>query len=89
MLIVNLLIAAAALLGFPAALAQEWKPVKNVDIVVSSGSGGAADRQARVAQRFLQTLPGMPSVTVSNRPGGGSLVAWSFISQQKGRSRLP
>jgi len=34
--------------------AHEWKPSRNVDIIVSSGAGGAADRQARVAQRFLQ-----------------------------------
>jgi putative tricarboxylic transport membrane protein len=67
-----------------AASAQEWKPARNVDLVVSSGPGGATDRQARVVQRFLQTLPGIPSVTVSNRPGGGGLVAWTFISQQKG-----
>lgn len=66
------------------AVAQEWKPSKNVDIVVSSGAGGAADRQARVAQRFLQAIPGIPSVTVSNRPGGAGLVAWTFLSQQPG-----
>lgn len=83
-LALRLLIAAGAIFGCSLATAQEWKPVKNVDIVVSSGPGGAADRQARVAQRFLQTLPGMPSITVNNRPGGGGLVAWSFISQQKG-----
>jgi putative tricarboxylic transport membrane protein len=77
-------IAACAIFGLSSAIAQEWKPTKNVDVVVSSGPGGAADRQARVAQRFLQTLPGMPSVTVNNRPGGGGLVAWSFVAQQKG-----
>ena len=67
-----------------AAAAQEWKPSKNVDIVVASGAGGAADRQARVIQRFVQAVPGVPSVSVSNRPGGGGTVAWSFIAQQKG-----
>ena len=55
--------AAAAAIGFCETQAQEWKPSRNVEIVVSSGAGGAADRQARVAQRFLQAMPGMPSVT--------------------------
>jgi putative tricarboxylic transport membrane protein len=63
------------------AQAQEWKPGKNVEIVVSSGAGGASDRQARVTQRFFQTLPGMPSVTVNNRPGGGGAVALTTLTQ--------
>lgn len=36
------------------AASQDWKPSRNVDMVVSSGAGGAADRQARVVQKFLQ-----------------------------------
>ncbi len=61
--------------------AQEWKPQRNVDIVVNSGAGGTADRQARVAQKFLQTLPGMPSISVTNRAGGAGLVALNFMVQ--------
>jgi putative tricarboxylic transport membrane protein len=75
----GLLIAALAAAG---AGAQDWKPTKNVDIVVSSGAGGAADRQARVVQKFLQAMPGIPSVTVTNRPGGGGTIAHHFIMQQ-------
>ena len=45
--------------------AQDWKPERNVDIVVNSGAGGAADRQARVVQKALQALPGIPSITVT------------------------
>ena len=77
----------AACLGLTmaaAAHAQDWKPSRNVDIVVSSGAGGAADRQARTAQRFLQALPGIPSVTVNNRPGGAGLVAWTVLTQHPG-----
>ena len=74
---------AAALIVGPAA-AQEWKPVKNVDIVVNSASGGVADRQARVAQKFLQSLPGIPSVSVTNRAGGGGSVALNFLIQHPG-----
>lgn len=62
--------------------AQDWKPERNVEMVVNSGAGGAADRQARFVQRALQALPGIPSMTVTNRAGGGGIVALTFISQQ-------
>ncbi len=67
-----------------AAGAQEWKPSRNIDIVVSSGPGGAADREARIVQRFLQELPGMPPIAVTNRQGGGGAVAWTYVSQRPG-----
>ncbi len=74
---------AAALLTAPA-WAQEWKPERNVDIIVNSGAGGAADRQARFVQKFLQSLPGIPSISVTNRGGGGGIVALTFITQHPG-----
>ncbi len=74
-------ILAYAALAFGGAAAQDWKPARNVDIVVNSGAGGAADRQSRVVQKFLQSVPGIPSVTVTNRAGGGGLVALTFIAQ--------
>lgn len=66
------------------AYAQEWKPQKNVDIVCSSGPGSSADRQARVVQKFLQSLPGMPSVSVTNRAGGGGMLALNYLVQRAG-----
>ena len=73
-----------ALLSGACVCAQEWKPQKNVDIVCSSGPGSSADRQARVVQKFLQSLPGMPSVSVTNRAGGGGMLALSYIVQRAG-----
>jgi putative tricarboxylic transport membrane protein len=78
-----ILLAAATLSAHPAA-AQEWKPQRNVDIVVNSGAGGAADRQSRVVQKFIQSLPGVPSVTVTNRVGGGGSIAMTFLTQHPG-----
>ncbi|MGQ0751664.1 MAG: Bug family tripartite tricarboxylate transporter substrate binding protein [Betaproteobacteria bacterium] len=66
------------------AVAQEWKPAKNVDIVVASGAGGSSDRTARVVQRLLQANPAFPSISVTNRPGGGGTVAWTYLAQQPG-----
>jgi len=64
--------------------AQDWKPARNVDIVVASGAGGSSDRTARVVQRLLQANPAFPSISVTNRPGGGGTVAWSYLAQQPG-----
>jgi putative tricarboxylic transport membrane protein len=69
----------------PWANAQEWKPTRNVDIAIASGAGGAADRQGRQLQRLLlQAVPGIPSMTVTNKPGGGGLVAWTGLAQHAG-----
>lgn len=66
------------------ACAQEWKPTRNVDIVVASGAGGVSDRSARVVQKLLQANPAFPSVSVTNRPGGGGSVAFNFMTQHPG-----
>ena len=66
-------------------IAQEWKPTRNVDISISSGAGGAADRQGRQLQKLLlQAVPGIPSITVTNKPGGAGLVAWTALAQHAG-----
>ena len=70
------------------ATAQSWKPQKNVEIVSSAGAGGSADRGARVVQKYLQAIPGMPPVNVSNRTGGGGTVAFTYISQHPGDAHI-
>lgn len=64
--------------------AQPWTPTRNIEIIVSSGAGGAADREARELQRHLQKRPGMPPITVNNRPGGGGSIAWTALNQHQG-----
>jgi putative tricarboxylic transport membrane protein len=51
---------------------------------VQSAAGGSSDRSARVAQKLLKTHPAIPSITVTNRGGGGGTVAWVFLSQHAG-----
>ena len=75
-------LSAAVLCGTVAA--QEWNPARNVDIVVASGAGGSSDRTARVVQRLLQGNSAFPSISVTNRGGGGGTVAWTFLAQQPG-----
>ena len=80
------LISAAVALGAisTVAAAQDWKPTRSIEITVSSGAGGAADREARELQKHLQRLPGLPPITVNNRPGGGGSIAWSSLNQHQG-----
>lgn len=63
---------------------SDWKPARNVDIVVASAAGGSSDRTARVVQKLLQSNPSFPSISVTNRPGGGGTVAWTFLTQHPG-----
>lgn len=83
---VVLFAACAALAAAPAA--AQWKPSRNIELIVGSGAGGAADRQGRVVQKYLQTFPGIPSVTVSNRAGGGGGLAYTFLAQHPGEAHF-
>ena len=77
------LISSLLLVATPAA-AQQWKPSRPIELIVGSGAGSASDRQARVAQKYLQAFPGLSSVVVSNRPGGGSTIAYTYLAQHPG-----
>lgn len=81
--VVGVLLAGAIAVCTEAA-GQEWKPARNVDIVVASAAAGSSDRTARVLQKLLQGNPAFPSVSVTNRPGGGGTVAWTFLTQHPG-----
>ena len=62
--------------------AQGWAPQKNVEIVVGSAPGGSNDKTARTVERILVQLKLVPtSLTVQNRPGGGSNIAFTYVSQ--------
>lgn len=69
-----------------AASAQQWKPERNVDLVVGAGAGGGNDNTARKIQKLLQDdkYVGVP-VNVINKPGGGGSIAISYIQQNAGK----
>ena len=64
---------------------QNWSPQKNVEIVVTSAPGGSNDKTARTVERILAAhkLVGA-SLTVVNKPGGGSSIAFNYVNQHAG-----
>jgi putative tricarboxylic transport membrane protein len=65
--------------------AQAWTPTKNVEIVVGSAPGGSNDKTARSVERMITLMKLVPtSVTVNNRPGGGSSIAFNYVQQHAG-----
>jgi len=67
------------------AQAQAWKPDKPVEIIATNAPGGGADRIIRIMLNVMQerkdfTVP----VSINNKPGGGSAVAYAYLNQHAG-----
>lgn len=66
-----------------------WSAGQNIQFVVPSGTGGGTDRSSRIIQKILQdSNPGGATVSVINKPGGGGAVAWSFMHEHAGNTRM-
>jgi putative tricarboxylic transport membrane protein len=80
--------AAALLLASPVvsnAAGAEWKPTKEVTIIVGTAPGGGQDAAARTMQKLLTQLKLVDvPITVANKPGGGGAVGWAFLNQHAG-----
>jgi putative tricarboxylic transport membrane protein len=84
----SLLSAAVLLLASSAsgfAASGEWKPTKEITIVVGTAPGGGQDAAARTMQKLLtqSKLVDVP-INVVNKPGGGGAVGWAFLNQHAG-----
>jgi putative tricarboxylic transport membrane protein len=65
--------------------AQAWSPQKNVEIVVGSAPGGSNDKTARQVEKILNDKKLVnSSLTVVNKPGGGSTIAFNYVNQHAG-----
>jgi len=63
--------------------AQGWSPTKNVEIIVGSAPGGSNDRTARTVEKAIIDGRLIPtSLSVVNKPGGGSSIAFTYVSQR-------
>ncbi len=78
------IVALACMAGFANAQSGAWKPSRNIEVIVQSAAGGSSDRSARVTQKLLAALPGLPSVTVNNKPGAGGLLSLHYLNQHAG-----
>ena len=78
-------LAALLLAGSSPAVAQAWKPDKNVEFVIGLTAGSSQDRSARMIQSIAQAkaLLGV-NMTVVNRVGGGGNVAWNYLATHAG-----
>ena len=80
----NRTLIALALLGFAATgWTQGWSPQRNVEIVVGLAAGGGVDKTARTVERILvaNKLVNV-AITVVNKPGGGSNIAFTYVNQR-------
>jgi putative tricarboxylic transport membrane protein len=67
------------------ALAQNWAPQKNVEIVVGSAPGGSNDKTGRSVEKLLNDLKLVPTtLSVVNKPGGGGNIMFSYVNQHAG-----
>ena len=76
------LAAALAFLAAPgfSASVEDFYRGKTIRIVVGFGPGGATDTNARLLQKVLaKYIPGIPTIVVDNKPGGGSMLAANIV----------
>ena len=77
--------AVVALLALAApAVAQVWKPERNVELIVPSGPGGSTDNTGRTVQALLQNLKLVDKSTVVNKPGAGGRLGVVYLNQHAG-----
>lgn len=76
--------AAGLALAAPAG-AEEWKPQKPIELVIMAGTGGGADRLARLFQAMIQkeNLSRMPMLPV-NKGGGSGAEALRYLKDKEG-----
>jgi tripartite-type tricarboxylate transporter receptor subunit TctC len=71
---------AASLTSAKADPVEDFYKTHPVSIVVATSSGGAYDILARVIAKHIGGhMPGKPSVTVKNMPGGGGIVGTNWL----------
>jgi len=83
------LAALVALVVTGTAPAQEWKPDKPVELIATNAPGGGSDRILRIMIKVLQEKRYVPTpVTVVNKPGGGSSVAYNYVNTHPGNGHF-
>lgn len=65
--------------------AADWKPTKNVEIIVPFAAGGGNDVPARIIHKIISEKKLIEaSSTVVNKPGGGGAIGLNYLNQHVG-----
>jgi putative tricarboxylic transport membrane protein len=77
--------AASIALSTGGALAQsDWKPTRDVELVIPFGVGGGSDLIARVVGKVIVEDKLIPTnLVLNNRPGGGGAVGIGYVAASK------
>jgi putative tricarboxylic transport membrane protein len=63
----------------------DWKPTRNVELVIPAGVGGSNDHAGRMIQRVIKKHNLLPvSLSVVNKQGSGGAIAYAYLNQFKG-----
>lgn len=67
------------------AVAAEWRPERNVEVIVGTAPGSSQDRTVRRIQKIWQehNLIPVPQAIV-NKPGGGGEIGWAYLALKVG-----
>lgn len=82
-----LLLAACATSAGAQGVKKEWAPDATIEIVAPASPGGGWDLTARAVQRTMteEKLVGK-NIIVSNKPGGGGAVGWTYLKGKDGNA---
>jgi len=85
----SLFLVAVAVASVSTLAAAPWKPSKTIEIVAPAGPGGGWDMLARVIQKSLVDEKLVDkTVIVTNKPGGGGAVGWTYLLGKKGQGEI-
>lgn len=74
-----------ACVAITSAGAADWKPERPIEIISGVAAGGSLDLAARSVQKILQEKRNIgQSISVVNRPGSGSALAWTYLNTRPG-----
>jgi putative tricarboxylic transport membrane protein len=83
------IVAAFAVTAVSDVAAQEWRPVKPVEIIATNAPGGGSDRIGRIMIKIMQERKLVPTaINLVNKPGGGSAVAYNYVNQYPGNGHF-
>lgn len=57
-----------------------WQPERNIEVIVGTSPGGAADQTARLIQKILQEMR-IANATVANKPGASYAISFAYLNQ--------